>query len=269
MTTGGPGAGPRLSVVIPSYNRRAALARCLAALAVQTAEPSAFEVVVVLDGSTDGSDALLAGLDPPHALRFETQPNRGVAAARNRGIALAAAPLVLFLDDDIVAGPGLVEGHLRAHEAGDVMVMGALELRLHRPPDAVTARFLAWWDGHYARLGSGERRLDATACYSGNLSLPVAAARAIGGFDETLRRSEDVDFGQRAIDHGLRFVFAADAPAVQDFDKDGAGLVRDWDGAGRMALPLLRRHPAMAGSLLLGGYEEGGRTVRWARRLLL
>src|SRR4051794_27416912 len=121
----GPGpVPPRLSVVIPSYDRREALGRCLEALGRQTADPSAFEVVVVLDGSTDGSAEMLAGLRPRHALRVERKANGGVASARNRGLELAAAPVVLFLDDDIVATPGLVEAHLRAHEGGEVMAMG-------------------------------------------------------------------------------------------------------------------------------------------------
>jgi peptidoglycan/xylan/chitin deacetylase (PgdA/CDA1 family)/GT2 family glycosyltransferase len=274
MTAAGPVDGPgpvppRLSVVIPSFDRREALRRCLEALGRQTADPAAFEVVVVLDGSTDGSAEMLAGLRPRHALRVERKPNGGVASARNRGLELAAAPVVLFLDDDIVATPGLVEAHLRAHEEGEVMAMGPLELRLVRRPDAVSGHFLAWWTGHYARLASGERALDASACYSGNLSVPVAVARAAGGFDATMPRSEDVEFGQRVIDRGTPFVYAPDAVAVQDFDKDGRDLVRDWDRAGTVALELYRRHPSMARSLLLGGFDQGSGKAVLARRALL
>jgi len=67
---------PELSVVIPTYNRREYLRACLESLARQTASPEEFEVVVTVDGSTDGTIEMLASLPTPYALRVLTQPQR-------------------------------------------------------------------------------------------------------------------------------------------------------------------------------------------------
>src|SRR3954451_4660006 len=119
---------PAVSVVIPTYNRVARWPAVLEGLSSQTFERGAFEVIVVSDGSTDGTNDLLRNLTPPHDLVFEVQDNAGPAAARNRGIELARGPLILFLDDDIVATPTLIERHVCRHRngRGDFAVIGPM-----------------------------------------------------------------------------------------------------------------------------------------------
>src|SRR5207249_3861394 len=75
-----------LTVVIPTYNRRDILKKTLLAFSAQTVAPAEFEVVVVDDGSTDDTLAMLAALRTPFALRVLAEPHRGPNAARNRGI---------------------------------------------------------------------------------------------------------------------------------------------------------------------------------------
>src|SRR5258708_5322521 len=108
---------PRGSVVIPAYKRVARVERALGALAHQTQDRDAFEVIVVSDGSTDGTLDYLEHAHLPFNLAFATQENAGPAAARNRGLTLAKGSLVVFVDDDIVAGPRLIEEHVRTHES--------------------------------------------------------------------------------------------------------------------------------------------------------
>jgi glycosyltransferase involved in cell wall biosynthesis len=91
-----PTRAPSVSVVLPTYQRRGLVERAIASVLAQTRRD--FELIVVDDGSTDGTDAAIAGLGD--AVRYEWQPNRGVSAARNVGIALARAPVVAFLDSD-------------------------------------------------------------------------------------------------------------------------------------------------------------------------
>ena len=121
-----PDAPPTLTIVIPTYERRAALARLLAGLAPQLAGlRDRVDVLVVVDGSRDGSAELVAGMDYPVALAAVTQPNAGLAAARNRGLADAAGDVVWFLDDDMVPAAGLVARHLAVHvRPGPRLLMG-------------------------------------------------------------------------------------------------------------------------------------------------
>jgi Glycosyl transferase family 2 len=87
---------PAVSVIVPTFQRREQVLGAARSVLAQTFED--FELIVVDDGSTDGTGDALAGLDP--RLRYEWQENRGVAAARNAGIRLARGGIVAFLDSD-------------------------------------------------------------------------------------------------------------------------------------------------------------------------
>src|SRR5690349_12686793 len=121
------GAAPRVSVVVPTFNRRASLHRLLMALSAQTYPTEQFEVIVVDDGSTDGTDQLLASLITPYALQVIRQANGGPAVARNRGVASAHGALIVFLDDDVEPVPELLAEHVAVHDAeSDPVVIGPM-----------------------------------------------------------------------------------------------------------------------------------------------
>ena len=90
-----------LSVVIATHNRKDVLARTLPSLLAQDLPPAEYEIVLVVDGSTDGTADMLRALSPRCALRILEAPRRGPGAARNAGVAAARGDTVLFLDDDI------------------------------------------------------------------------------------------------------------------------------------------------------------------------
>ena len=120
---------PRLSIVLPTFNRRPRLVRVLAALDKQTVPPGTFEVVVVDDGSTDDTAEWLAKTAVNgYALRHLRQDNAGPAKARNRGVSEARGELILFIDDDVEPTPELVAEHLATHAEPDVVALGPLAL---------------------------------------------------------------------------------------------------------------------------------------------
>jgi GT2 family glycosyltransferase len=196
----------QLSVVVPSFNRHASLRRLLLALEQQTV--SDFEVVVVDDGSTDKTPEMLSALRPSYQLTVLRQPNAGPAAARNSGVKHASADLILFLDDDVVPVPNLVELHLRAHDADpNAVVIGPMQ------PPAEWAR-PAWirWEEEmlevqYQAMLSGEYPCTPRQFYTANASLSRARFLEVGGFDGTFKRAEDVEMAYRMRDRGASFVF--------------------------------------------------------------
>jgi len=118
---------PRFSVVVPTFQRRDVVVASVAAFGAQDfGEP--FEVVVVVDGSTDGTADALRALSPPFPLAVVEQENRGPAAARNRGAEEARGEFLLFLDDDMDPVPDFVGAHVRAHRdaVGLVAVAGRI-----------------------------------------------------------------------------------------------------------------------------------------------
>lgn len=118
---------PRVSVVIPNYNRAGDLRRCLESLVAQTFDD--FEVLVCDDGSTDNSAEVAAGFTDQLDLRFDTAENfGGPARPRNRGIALARAPFVAFLDSDDWWAPGKLANSVPVLEAGADVVYHDLYL---------------------------------------------------------------------------------------------------------------------------------------------
>ena len=150
----------RVSVVIPTYNRLPLLRRVLAALETQSTPLADFEVIVVSDGATDGTDPFLDTLTTPLQLRPVFQTNSGVAAARNAGVAAARAPLILFLDDDVVPAPDLVAVHLQLHENHDnIVILGPMLT----PDDHAMSPWVSWEQVMLYRqyTGHGNRRLRA------------------------------------------------------------------------------------------------------------
>src|SRR5205807_9504927 len=101
--------------LIPTFNRRGILRKTLLAFSAQTADPGAFDVIVVDDGSTDDTLATLERLKTPFALRVLAEPHRGPNWARNAGLAAASGQVVLFTGDDMVPGPAFVARHLAFH----------------------------------------------------------------------------------------------------------------------------------------------------------
>ncbi|MBV9440944.1 MAG: glycosyltransferase family 2 protein, partial [Candidatus Eremiobacteraeota bacterium] len=119
----------RLTIQLCTYNRAQLLERVLAACFDQMLSPEAYEVVLVNDGSSDNTPAVIERARRIATCRFTVvqQPNGGLAKARNAGLAVATGERIAFIDDDILPTPRFAVEHLSSDErAGDVVVRGAV-----------------------------------------------------------------------------------------------------------------------------------------------
>jgi GT2 family glycosyltransferase len=208
------GAAPRISIVVPTYNRVDRLRRVLVALAEQSVPTPDIEVIVVSDGSTDGTDEFLTGDDLPRPVVAVFQENGGPGAARNNGVQHATADLVLFVDDDVVATPTLVAEHLAAQrEHPGTVVIGPMLT----PPDHPMTPWVRWEQTmlykQYDALAAGRYTATARQFYTGNACMPRRLFDDHGGFDESLRRAEDIELAYRLADDGVEFHFHRAAEA--------------------------------------------------------
>lgn len=206
---------PFLSIVIPTFNRIDRIRRVLDALVAQEYPREAFEVIVISDGSTDGTNEYLQKLSLPVRLIPVFQSNRGPAAARNAGVSKASGDLIVFIDDDVVPAPAFLIAHVKAHAAAgrDVAVIGPLLT----PSDFEMLPWVRWEQEmlvkQYSAILAGQWEPTARQFYTGNASVPRRLLLEVGGFDEQFRRAEDVEMAYRLAARGVGFVFTMEAEA--------------------------------------------------------
>ncbi len=236
----------RVSVVIPTYNRRAVLESTLRAIFQQDFPANEYEVIVVVDGSTDGTAEYLRGLRPPVASRTVIQPNAGLAAARNAGLQRAAGALVLFLDDDIRATPGLLRAHVSAHDDSPepVLAIGAVFLSHDSPRTLASDCFEAEIGAFYlAHRKNPTLPFPPRAWVFKNSSANRELLLRAGGFNADFRmQREDQDLGFRL---GLPVCYVPDAIGYEFYDKPAAALIQEAREFGYGEARLLRHHPAL------------------------
>jgi glycosyltransferase involved in cell wall biosynthesis len=242
-----------VSIVIPTYNRLSRLERVLSAVADQTYPRSRYEVVVVSDGSTDGTDDYLRSR-AQRDLVVVAQANAGPAAARNRGVAAAGGELVIFIDDDVVAAPELVQEHVDSHRRGGdgLIVIGPMLT----PPDVALSPWVRWEQTmlyrQYDAMLQGRYAPTPRQFFTGNASLARSAVLAAGGFDTRFRRAEDIELAYRLATTGMRFSFNPNAIGHHYADRSFGSWLRNAAEYGAADVILSRDH----------GHHEVGQIVR-------
>ena len=194
---------PEVSAIIPTFNRRDPVVEAIDSVLAQ--REVRFELIVVDDGSTDGTaDAIEASLENATVpVRVMQTGNRGPAAARNLGVEAATAPLVAFLDSDDLWHPQKLArqvGYMREH--GDCAISQCNELWI-RNGRRVNP-------GLRHRKRSGDIFIDSlrTCLISPSAVIMMTALfRDLGGFDETMRAAEDYDLWLRIlVDHEVGLI---------------------------------------------------------------
>lgn len=183
------------SIIIPTYNRRSLLKRVLRALFSQTYPPDKYEIIVVDDGSTDGTGGMVRRLKAPCTLRYFRQRKGGPSAARNYGIKQARGEIIIFIDSDILVDSHFVQEHLEYHQKYPRIVAKGPVIHTHT---------LVHPTGERGKLKDMSTAFFAT----GNCSVEKKTLLKAGLFDEDFKEYgwEDLELGIRLKKQGLRTV---------------------------------------------------------------
>lgn len=240
-------ASPRLSVIVSTYNRRQVLlSQCLPSLLNQDLAKEQYEIIVIDDGSTDGTAAALRDFHQSGALRLVEQQNQGLSRSRNTGIAMAKGDLVMFIDDDIICEPDLFRRHVAAHpDQAARVVHGALYLAPGPRNSLLANANEAWYRRYNSQLATrgGAIWPDGVFLIS-NSSTPRSILLACGGLDENLPAMDDFEIGLRMWKMGVRFQYIPEAVAYELSVKSWRSfLFKDGEAFGKTEVLLCRKYP--------------------------
>jgi validoxylamine A glucosyltransferase len=271
------GRTPDVSVVIPTYNRSDLLAKTLDGFVAQNLPAEQFEVIVADDGSTDRTREVVESYADRLNIKYAYQEDLGFRAgtARNMGVRLATAPLIVFTDTGVRVGPDYLIEHLAAHTVPGRLVVGyayGYRPKLHNtelinlleelPPEQVVAKLRSkwsFWDARhpdFARVGFNVDKMQVPWLFAWTLNLSVRRADfwKVGGFDEDYNGwgVEDVDLAYRLFSHGHRLVLSRKAWAIETpHERDnGANALSSLRNIQRF----YDKHPALTVELYCANY---------------
>jgi GT2 family glycosyltransferase len=251
----------RITLQLCTYNRAALLERVLDACFEQTLDPSSYEVVLVDDGSSDNTPAVIAAGAKRATCDFVTirQANAGLAHGRNAGIAKARGERIIFIDDDVLPTPPFVAEHLRSHEAAPHAIVRGGVINTQSFDDLPPP---VWTPLNYS----------GNYFWTTNVSVGLDTLRRAGGFSENFREYgwEDIELGLRLRFAGVPSIFNKDAlayhykPALRM--RNVEGMRKQARAQARTAVELRRMHPHWRVTLATGEDPLRLGFHRWLRR---
>jgi GT2 family glycosyltransferase len=264
----------RASVVIPTFNRLDQLQTVVAALQRQNQSLGAdLELVVIDDGSSDGTWDWLSDRAGEAGFKAIRQNNAGPAVARNRGVDAASGELILFLGDDTEPESGWLDHHLEEHRlfggTTDLAVLGYTSF----PPD-IDSPFLRFINEYGAQFGylliEDPRDVPFNFFYTSNISIRRDEIIKLGGFREDFPSAawEDIEFAYRAVDRGLKIRYQPLARTIHHHCVRPRTFCRRQRTSGRSAAIFATIHPELEG--FLGNPSSARSTVvsRFLRSVL-
>lgn len=238
----------RVTVIIPTYNRRDRVMRAVRSALAQRLPPH--EIVVVDDGSNDGTAEAIAGVaESQPSVRYLLQRNAGPAAARNRGMEVATGDWLAFLDSDDEWTPDKLRNaaHLVA-ESPDIEFVHSN--RSHLMPDGSV---VGGWRYAAENLADKQFLMRGFTLKTTTVMLKRSLAQSVGGFREDLRTCEDYEFFWRAVAQARAVGYVAACDAVIHVSDDGltnrhtrSFLMRDNVAALGSAARWMERDPSLA-----------------------
>ncbi|HEY5258141.1 MAG TPA: glycosyltransferase [Candidatus Baltobacteraceae bacterium] len=251
---------PSATIQLCTYNRARLLERVLDACFEQTVDSSAYEVVLVNDGSTDDTAAVIERARKRATCTFVAieQRNAGLASGRNAGIARAAGERIVFIDDDVLPTPTFVAEHLRSHAAHPAAIVRGGAINVESFDDLPQAKWsIKDYSGNFF--------------WTTNVSVPLATMRAIGGFNTSFSEYgwEDIDVGLRLRFAGVKAVFNKRALVYHCKPRPRSGnveqMVRQAKAQARTAVQLLELRPHWRTYLTTGANPVQRSLHRWLR----
>jgi glycosyltransferase involved in cell wall biosynthesis len=199
---------PLVSIIIPCYNAERWLSHAILSCLEQTYRP--IEIIVIDDGSTDGSLDIIKSYDK--ALTWETGPNRGGNAARNRGFALSKGAYIQFLDADDYLLPEKIERQVRfLEETGADVVYGDWRKQFHHPDNTITFSEVYRPGAHQDML---QMLLATWLTASFTLLLRRDAFILSGGWDEIIQAMQEQDLYLSLTIAGCRMCYQAGSGGI-------------------------------------------------------
>lgn len=259
------------SIVIPTYNRRQILLKTLNSLNRQSVPTNRYEVVVAIDGSTDGTLESLSDLHTTYRLHAVYDENKGATAAYNLGAQHAKNDVLIFLDDDQICTLELVQAHLLAHERHErLFVQGFYPVAREYMKGGASLLYDRTYRSSMAEAERLERQGKRWGIWNGNCSLRSDLWREVGGLDEQKFRGyghEDTDLGLRLAALGVTFHYEPRACSFHMHECSPQSLARQAYEEGRAGAAMTQKHRAAFTSLTAA--NAGGKVdpaVLWACR---
>jgi glycosyltransferase involved in cell wall biosynthesis len=226
---------PELSIVIPTYNGGHKIVNLLKRL--QTQDYKLFEVIVVIDGSTDNTAALLSQFQgqSPFALQVLETENKGRSHARNLGASKAVADLLVFFDDDMLPEPGCIRAHYDFINLREKTISIGTQITNiegdNAPNDFYTYKKHLSLKGEQ-EIMAGPQPFEKKNLFltSANFCIHKKDFETAGCFNETIRFQEDYELAKRCFDNGFKLYYNKAALAYHNEQISLSYLIRQENG---------------------------------------
>lgn len=260
-----------ISVIVPTFNRRRTLKICIESLFDQNYSKDDFEVIVIDDGSNDGTEQLvsLLKIDSPVALRYFKQNRSGPGCARNRGIDNARGDIILFIGDDIIASFDLLREHQRIHScfSGDnLSVLGYITWY----PEIKITNFMRWLEKEGLQFGypliKDPGNVPYNFFYTSNVSVKKKFLLKCGVFDEDFHFAafEDIELAYRLFKAGLRIVYNEKAAAYHKHEVTKADYNKKLRIAGESMAIFHYKHPELKNEFVCADKLRRWEFFKWS-----
>ncbi len=263
----------KISVIIPTRNRKDILFDTLSALKKQSLGEDLFEVLIVDDGSSEEHRKILRDHVGKFNYTLLEKEHGGLAAARNLGADHADGDILYFLDDDVIPAPNTLAHHVKTHEIEKniIAVIGSLPY----PKSFKISTFLWYLDrrGHYDLYMNPKKYPGGTPPLpplNGNSSLPRKVFFDLGKYDETFKQygGEDLEFGYRLANAGIEFVYNPFAIGYHNHLKNFANFCIDMEKSGESLIMIYRKYPEIKQMKKIDIVEDGFFVLKGRKKII-